>query len=160
MNNLFSQKYIFISDKKNQKDVFEEVYNILLKDNLVKEQFLKELLEREKNYPTGIDLSPINSQLLNIAIPHTESEFVNQTLIVPIKLEHPIEFKNMMSTDNTLKVNFIFMILNNLKEEQASILASIMEFLSTTPLETLQSLFSQKTTQQIYTLLTANFKPI
>lgn len=160
MNNYFSQEHIFISNKKNQKDVFEDVYNILLNDNLVKVQFLKELLEREKNYPTGIDLSPINSQLVNIAIPHTESEFVNTTLIIPIKLEHPIEFKNMMSTDKTLQVSFIFMILNDLKEEQAGILASIMEFLSTTPLETLQALFSAKTTQQIYALLTANFRPI
>ena len=36
----------------------------------------------------------------NVAIPHTEGEFVNARLIVPIALKHPIKFQNMIEPDS------------------------------------------------------------
>lgn len=160
MNKLFEKEFTFVSSRQTQSDVFKEVYLKLLEKNVVKSEFLVNLLEREKNYPTGIDLSPINNELPNIAIPHTESEFVNTTLIVPVKLVHPITFNNMMNSSETLSVSFMFMILNNLKEEQSSILANIMDFLASTPVDVLQQFFALDSSEQIYSVLNDNFKQI
>lgn len=75
--------------------------------------FLCNLKERENNYPTGIDITPISTELANVAIPHTEGEFVNARLIVPVKLTQEVTFKNMILPDEELSVKFLFMILNN-----------------------------------------------
>ncbi len=41
------------------------------------------------------------------AIPHTEGEFVNARLIVPVGLKHPIKFKNMVNPSQELEVKFL-----------------------------------------------------
>lgn len=160
MNELFLEECIFISDKSTQTEVFNEIYLKLLDKNLVKSEFLMNLLEREENYPTGIDLTVIDPKLPNIAIPHTESEFVNTTLIVPVKLKHAIEFNNMMDPASKLSVNFLFMILNNLEEQQSSILANIMDFFASTPVDELQHFFALEECKNIYLTLKNKFKKI
>ena len=71
--------------------------------------FLDHLIEREENYPTGLDLTLIDQALPNIAIPHTESEYVNTTRIIPIKLNHPISFNNMIQPKNRVG-RFLFFL--------------------------------------------------
>lgn len=155
---LFAADAIFISDKTSQKEVLQEVYDKLLASGYVKGDFLKNVLEREANYPTGIDTSPISSELPNVAIPHTEGEFVNTRLIVPVALVHPIKFHNMIDPSQELEVKFLFMILNNDPEGQANILAQIMDFLSSTPVAALNKLFNLTDPRAIYDFLSENFK--
>jgi mannitol/fructose-specific phosphotransferase system IIA component (Ntr-type) len=86
VNEFFFKDTVYVSDKQSQEEVFEEVYQDLLKKELVTEDFLENLLlERERNYPTGLDLSPVSKILPDIAIPHTESEFVRTTRIIQSK---------------------------------------------------------------------------
>lgn len=92
---IFSLDTTYISNKKTQEEVFEEVYLDLLKKKLVTPDFLTNLLEREHNYPTGLSLTPIDPALPNIAIPHTESTFVRTTRIIPIKLKQSLSFHNI-----------------------------------------------------------------
>lgn len=159
MNSFFNEKYVFVSPKRTQTEVFQEVFLELLQNNVVKSEFLENLLEREMQYPTGIDLSVVSSTLPDIALPHTESEYVNQTLIVPIKLIHPIPFKNMMEPDETLSVSFLFMILNKLEENQSILLAQIMNFISRIPPDELNTFFALCFAKEIYQFLETNFLP-
>ena len=69
MKKLFFKETTYVSSKGTQAEVFEEVYLDLLNKQLVTEDFLESLLERERNYPTGLDLSPISEILPDIAIP-------------------------------------------------------------------------------------------
>lgn len=62
---IFSLDTTYISNKKTQEEVFEEVYLDLLKKKLVTPDFLTNLLEREHNYPTGLSLTPIDPALPN-----------------------------------------------------------------------------------------------
>lgn len=96
---LFAPDAVYTSDKTSKEEVLEEVYGKLLKTGYVKGDFLSHIIEREEHYPTGIDTSPISKELPNVAIPHTEGEFVNARLIVPIALKHPIKFQNMIEPD-------------------------------------------------------------
>ena len=114
MNEFFFKDTVYVSDKQSQEEVFEQVYQDLLKKELVTEDFLENLLERERNYPTGLDLSPVSKILPDIAIPHTESEFVRTTRIIPIKVKNEIPFYNMISPSDQISASFLFMILNEM----------------------------------------------
>lgn len=155
---LFAKDAVYISDSVDRDMVFSDVYRNLLKAGYVKGKFLSHVLEREDLYPTGIDTSPISKELPNIAIPHTEGEFVNARLIVPVLLKHPIRFNNMVDPQKTLDVSFLFMILNNDPTGQANVLAQIMDFLAHTSVDKLMELFSLDSTKEIYDFLTENFK--
>lgn len=155
---LFAKDAVYISDLVDRDMVFSDVYRNLLKAGYVKGNFLSHVLEREDLYPTGIDTSPISKKLPNIAIPHTEGEFVNARLIVPVLLKHPIRFNNMVDPQKTLDVSFLFMILNNDPTGQANVLAQIMDFLAHTSVDKLMELFSLDSTKEIYDFLTENFK--
>lgn len=155
---LFAKDAVYISDSVDRDIVFSDVYRNLLKAGYVKGNFLSHVLEREDLYPTGIDTSPISKKLPNIAIPHTEGEFVNARLIVPVLLKHPIRFNNMVDPQKTLDVSFLFMILNNDPTGQANVLAQIMDFLAHTSVDKLMELFSLDSTKEIYDFLTENFK--
>lgn len=155
---LFAKDAVYISDSVDRDMVFSDVYRNLLKAGYVKGNFLSHVLEREDLYPTGIDTSPISKKLPNIAIPHTEGEFVNARLIVPVLLKHPIRFNNMVDPQKTLDVSFLFMILNNDPTGQANVLAQIMDFLAHTSVDKLMELFSLDSTKEIYDFLTENFK--
>ncbi|EOH97626.1 PTS sugar transporter subunit IIA [Enterococcus pallens] len=158
MTTLFKRETVYVSEKNSPEDVFEEVYLDLLKQGLVTVDFLASLLEREHNYPTGLDLTPIDRQLPNIAIPHTESEYVRTTRVIPIKLKTPLIFHNMIAPDDQLTVCFLFMILNENGVEQAGVLADIMDFINRTEKQALLSFFSSENPEEIYQFLENNFK--
>ncbi|MBF8969629.1 PTS sugar transporter subunit IIA [Streptococcus sp. NLN76] len=157
MTNLFAKETVFISEALTQNDVFVEVAQALLEHGLVTEEFLSNLVEREKQYPTGLPLAPIDERLPNVAIPHTESSFVNQTRIVPVKLKHPLIFHNMIVPDEELQVSFLFMILNHDESEQSGLLAQIMDFVNRQNVEDLVEFFSFESVEEVYHYLEKNF---
>jgi PTS system galactitol-specific IIA component len=156
-NTLFDPTAVFVSEQTTQEGVFKEVSDKLLEKKYVKPEFLKNLAEREKNYPTGIDMSVVNPDYPNIAIPHTEGNFVNVRMIVPIKLTHPVEFGNMIDPSQHFKVSFLFMILNNDPDGQANVLSEIMGFLTTTPAEDLENFLGESNRAAIYSFLNTYF---
>ena len=64
----------------------------------------------------------------------------------------------MIEPDKELDVKFLFMILNNDPEGQANILAQIMDFLNSTPVDQLTKLFNLKSTDEIYEFMAEHFK--
>lgn len=157
MNNYFFEDTTYVSGKTTQLEVFEEVYWDLLEKKLVTEDFLENLIEREKNYPTGLSLTPVSEGLPDIAIPHTESEFVLTTRIIPIKLKKPISFNDMISPDDQVSAHFLFMILNQNGEAQAGMLADIMDFINSVDKEVLCDFFNLENPELIYQFLEEHF---
>ncbi|NMM65336.1 PTS sugar transporter subunit IIA [Clostridium sp. P21] len=125
---LFRKDLVFIEDAKDSSGIFTKIGKKLLEKGLVNEEFVQAVISREKDYPTGLDLSVVGEGIPNVAIPHTESEYCKAKNVVVVKLNDEIEFNNMISPDNKLKVKFLFMILNNEKEAQSNILSHLMEF--------------------------------
>ena len=154
---LFSESEVYISKASTQEEVFREIADSLLKKDLVTKDFINNLLEREKNYPTGIDMSVVSAKIPNIAIPHTESEFVKSRMIVPIKLEKEISFHNMIDPSKEFPVKFLFMILNNDPEGQSNILAQIMDFMARTSENELVPFFKSENPKEIYSFLNRKF---
>lgn len=147
-NQLFEHELIFKEDFTNLDEAFEVMAEKLFKRGLIKENYLESIKEREKNYPTGIDLSVVEEGCPNVAIPHTESEYCNATNVILVKLQNEITVKNMMDSNSELKVKYLFMILNKAGGEQANILASIMDFV--TNKNNINSLEKAETIEELY----------
>ena len=154
---LFVEDTVYISSKTTAEEVIKEISDKLLEKGLVKPEFYENVIGREKDYPTGIDLGVVNEDLPNIAIPHTEGEFVNVRRVIPVHLENPVTFKNMIDPSSSMEVKFLFMILNNDPEGQSNILAQIMNFCTTTSANDLGTFFKSTDTKAIYQFLNRSF---
>ncbi len=101
-----NEKYVLFDDtSKSQKELFEKVEVLLQKEGVVKEGFGKALLEREKNYPTGIGLNGFN-----IAMCHTDPEYSLQNEVMLIKLEDSLDSVSM-ETQEFIPVNYVFILV-------------------------------------------------
>ncbi|MFT8837833.1 PTS sugar transporter subunit IIA [Liquorilactobacillus satsumensis] len=65
---LIDKNLIFIEETESKDKTFKRVADYLLEKKVVKRDFIKNLEEREKNYPTGIDMSVINNNYPNVAM--------------------------------------------------------------------------------------------
>lgn len=128
--NLFKRELIFTSDANTKDEIFEEVGQYLIEKEYVKNNFIDGVKEREKNYPTGLDLSPIGENVNNVAIPHTEVEYCLSKAIGFVKLESEIEFYNMIKPEEALDAKYLFFIINNEKNGQTEVLSDLMDFLT------------------------------
>lgn len=109
---------------KNRKELFLKVSEFLEKENIVKDSFYNALLEREEQFPTGL-----NTQPYNLAIPHTDSKHVNKSRVVIVKLTNPVNFKQMDNPDKNLNVEIVFFLLIHEKENQTRFLSKIISSL-------------------------------
>ncbi|MCH4218326.1 MAG: PTS sugar transporter subunit IIA [Megasphaera sp.] len=157
MSELFRKDCIFISKQHTVEDIFKDVSTKLVEKDLVTSEFLPQVVEREKNYPTAVDLDILQKGLPNIAVPHTESAYVKARLVIPVKLERPVLFGNMISPDEKIKVSWLFMILNNNPDAQANVLAAVMDFVTKNDAAELQEFFRSDDTEGIYTYLNQHF---
>lgn len=126
--NFFREDLILFESAKTWEELFEQVGSKLLDKNFVKPTFVEAIKERERNYPTGLDLSVVGADTPNVAIPHTETEHCNGDQIVVVKLNNEITFNNMIAPDKELNVRFAFFILNSQKSAQTNILSNLMGF--------------------------------
>lgn len=148
---LFEPDLIFIECFNDANEAFEKISDKLFRKGLVKSDYIKALKKREKEFPTGIDLSVVGPNLPNVAIPHTESEYCNETKVIVVKLKNELNFKNMMNSSENLNVKYLFMILNEAGGEQANILANIMKFI--TNRKNIDKLEESNSIEEIYKIL-------
>ncbi|WP_028274554.1 PTS sugar transporter subunit IIA [Atopococcus tabaci] len=77
----------------------------LLEKAYVKEDYPHAILEREKEYPTGLP-----SQGAGIAIPHANNDLVNETMIAIGVLTDPVVFQSMENPEQDLNISIIVML--------------------------------------------------
>lgn len=148
---LFSEDLVFIENAKTQEEIFTTIGKRLLDRGIVNEGFTKAIMEREENYPTGLDLSPVSDEIPSAAIPHTEVEYCNSKHVVFVKLNNEIKFKNMISPDNEILVKYLFMIINNDADNQTNVLSGLMSFM--TNVERMKKLETLTNEKEIYEFL-------
>ena len=107
---------------ENNKDIITKLAKILTQNKIVKSNFLDHVLNREKQFPTGLAIK----DGLGIAIPHTDSAYVNKSQIAVATLEKPIMFNDMVDSNKKVKVNVVFMIAMSQPHEQADLLSNLI----------------------------------
>lgn len=151
---LFSKDLVFIQDEKTQQEVFENIGNQLFEMGIVKQGFTAAIMDREVNHPTGLDLRPVSEGLPGVAIPHTDAVHCSSKKVVIIKLNHVIQFKNMIAPDQDVPVKYLFMIINDDAQQQTDVLSGLMAFM--TNVENMEKLMELDSEQEIYEFLYAS----
>lgn len=112
------------SDVENKEMALKQLSEDLIVKGIVKDTFTKAVIEREKIFSTGLQFPQYG-----VAIPHTDSEHVNQDGIALMTLEKPVRFIQMATTDQEVDVSIILMLAIKNGHEQPEKLQSIMQFL-------------------------------
>lgn len=123
ISNLIKEELIIIDNESlNREEFFLNISNILFDKGYVEETFHDAIVEREKKYPTGLEMPKIT-----VAIPHTDVQHIKKPFIFINKMkEKSIEFIQMGTDD--LIVNPEFIVVLGIKEpkNQVGLLSTLM----------------------------------
>lgn len=112
-------------DAEDAGDVIRTIGGKLLSAGYVRDTFSEAVLEREKTIPTGLPLSGKH----NAAIPHTDVEHVIRPGIGMATLVRPVVFKNMVSPDETVEVQLVFVLALEQPKSQIEMLQEVAQVL-------------------------------
>lgn len=87
------------------EDALRKLGGAAIRAGYAKATYADALVEREKEYPTALDVNGYG-----VAIPHTPVEHVLGTVIPVAVLKEPVEFIQMGTDDETVGVRVIFML--------------------------------------------------
>lgn len=109
-------------DLKTDVEVESFLADELKKTGYVKDGYKKALLEREKEFPTGLP-----SSAPAVAIPHANADLVNKTTLAIATLKHNVEFKNMANIEESVSVKIVIMLVISEPHSQVEMLQKIVE---------------------------------
>lgn len=112
---------LFNVEASSSKEVIKIAADELYRRGIVKKNFFEHVMLREKEFPTGLA-----TDKYGIAIPHTDSKYVNRSQIEFVSLKSPVKFKNMGNASEDIEVTHVFMIAMSQPHEQADALAKLM----------------------------------
>ena len=152
LNQLFNKDLVFCLHAMDQTDLFEQVASLLEERQIVTPTYRSALIEREKSFPTGLDMEFLGKDLPNVAIPHTDIVHNLTENVVVVRLDQPVTFHNMIAPDKEVQVSLLFFIINNSSSSQTNILAQLMDFFTSNGnLEALSKLDSEDKLYQYIT---------
>lgn len=98
---------LIFTDLKAQDsaDVLKQVGGKVIKEGYAKESYVDALLNREAEFPTGLDIDGFG-----VAIPHTDVNHVNRSGVAIAVLDKPVEFIQMGTDDEITDVRLVFML--------------------------------------------------
>ena len=86
----------------NDKEVIKQMASALEEEGYVKDTFADAIVKRESIYPTGLPVGEIN-----VAIPHTDPEHVNNAAVCLGILDKPVTF-NVMGMEGSFIIIYAF----------------------------------------------------
>ncbi len=87
---LKSELVFFDFEVADRGELFRRLGVVLAEKGYVKETWLDAILEREKNYPTGLQCETIG-----VALPHVDPQYLLKPYIAIVKPTAPVEFEGM-----------------------------------------------------------------
>lgn len=132
---LLNENLIFINmNVSTNKEAIERMSQKMSEYGYVKESFQKAVLQREANYPTGLE-----TNVTGVAIPHTDAVHVIKEAIAIGVLDSPVKFNMMGMNDQTVNVEIIFLLAISETHGQLQALQELMSlFQSPTSLKKLK----------------------
>lgn len=121
-SDLFDSKLIKLNQEfESQRELFEYVSDILEEENYTEDTFFDAIREREKVFPTGLQ-----TDMVNLAIPHTDVLHVKRPFIFVVTLNKPIKFIQMGTFDECVDIDTVFVLGIKEPQEQVGLLSNIM----------------------------------
>ncbi|MFP7171418.1 PTS sugar transporter subunit IIA [Terribacillus sp. 7520-G] len=141
---------VFLQMSGAREDILREMAENLVKEDLVEASFVSGIIEREKEYPTGL---PTGSSI-SVAIPHTDIEHVKRNAISIAVLKEPASFRVMGESSMETPVSIIFMLAMKESHAQLSLLKDLMTFLQDEAM--LRDLYDSATKEEVVRLIDRN----
>ncbi|WP_422446620.1 PTS sugar transporter subunit IIA [Thermoanaerobacterium sp. DL9XJH110] len=123
-------------------DVIKRLAGKMVSKGYVKESFPDAVLEREKNFPTGLPAEGVG-----VAIPHTDAAHVIRSCISIATLKKPVIFKMMGMPERPLEVCLVMLLAIADPDGQLQVLKQLMEIFQNK--NTLLKLASAATPKQV-----------
>lgn len=124
MHRYLNKDLIFTNiDVTNDIEILKEMGKVLLEKGYVKKSFINAIIEREKDYPTGIETNGIN-----IAIPHADPAHVLIPTLALAVSKKNIKFKRIDAPDKIIMVKAVFMLVIKNEETHLELLKKLMNF--------------------------------
>lgn len=118
----------------------------LIDRGYVEQSYPDKVIEREKGFPTGIQLFS-----MVVGIPHTEAQYVKKTMVSVATLTKPIKINNMINPKESLETKMLFMIAMADPKGQVEILQTLMGLFKKTSV--LEKIASEDSSESICKLL-------
>lgn len=106
---------------KNWQEAIKLTASALFEKGYVKSSFEEACIDREKQFPTGLN-TPVP-----IAIPHTELEHVNCSAVCILRLKQPCVFMNMEDSSQCIPVQYVMNLAVHKKNEHIQLLPKIIQ---------------------------------
>lgn len=124
MTTKITEELIFQNlDFETSDEALEFLASKLYEHDLVVENYIEAILAREEEYPTGLPAK------INVAIPHTDSKYVNETSVSVGILNNSVKFKSMENPDNELDVQIIIMLAIKDSSKQLDFLQNVISLI-------------------------------
>lgn len=105
-----------------KEEALEKLSEELRKKQCVTDDFYINILRREEVFPTGLGINGIG-----VAIPHTDSQYVNESQVAFMSLKQPLPFIEMGTNDKEIDVSLLFMLALKEPHEQLDMLQRLIE---------------------------------
>ena len=92
-------------EAENSEEVFEKLGGLFIAEGYCRDTYVDALKEREKDFPTGINMGTIG-----IAIHHTDKQHVIKGGVAIGVLKKPVHFFQMGTTDEPVEAKLVFML--------------------------------------------------
>lgn len=122
ITNLLHQELILVGvEAASWQEVLTLLANQLYQSGYVRESYLQAVLDRERQFPTGLHTAEVA-----VALPHTEKEHVLKPAVAVAILAHPVTFGEMGTEDQTVPVEIVFMLSILEPDEQVTWLSRLV----------------------------------
>lgn len=155
MNNVVEKELIFFNYKvSNYEDILEVLGNKAIEAGIAKSNYVEGLKNREIEFATGVPVEPIG-----VAIPHTDSSYVNDNKVAVMTLEEPVKF-NLMggSKEDTIDVKLVILLSFKDGKNHISALQNIIEKIQDEKF--VESLINAQSKEELYKLAEGNLNQI
>lgn len=92
-------------EAKTYEDVMRAVGQKVTAEGFAKESYVDALINREKDFPTGLDIDGFG-----VAIPHTDVSHVNKAATAIAILKNPVTFVQMGTDDDYVDAKVVFVL--------------------------------------------------
>lgn len=110
----------------NKEQLLKQMAERMYEYGYVKEGFLKSILDREEEYPTGLRLYNTD---YHIAIPHSDPEYVKADAAAAAILEKPVTFHRMDDKEQCVEVSLVILLAIQDASEHMRMLSGIVRTL-------------------------------
>lgn len=128
------------------EDVERAMAAELERQGYAKETFTDAILEREKVFPTALDMGGVN-----VAMPHCDIANVNKAAICIGVLEHPVAWHRMDDPDSTCDVSLVTMLALTEAHAHLEMLQKVIALVQNQ--ELIEKVVSTESEEEIFSLI-------